>query len=304
MPSNSQWPWRDGLALKYYNGYLIMLGGWNTGAFTPGPSTNEIWVSNDDGLTWTYLGTAPWTPRHYFGCEIKNNVLFIMGGDPYVPAKDVWTYDLSQGVLNLAVSGNWIQRTSDWGVVGNDRILQAYFQYNGKIRMCGGQIGLITPTMLNEVVELDETTWQWVSVGDLPTSYSSTCIVVQQGANTWLYAGGRYLNSGHDHGNFNLYKSLNGGFTWTLDSALPSGFNGFMYANGCLFDNKLWLLNGATNTNQLGLWFKDGGNDWTINTQEPLARHASSMATNGSDKMWIVSGNTVNDVIKITKQLI
>jgi len=308
MALNTQWKWRDGLFVFNYGGYLIMVAGWNIvgGVFTPGPSTNQIWVSADEGATWTYLGDAPWTPRHKNGFEIKNDIFYVFGGDPYIPAKDIWTYDLTQGVLNLNVALNWNQRTSDWGSVGGDRDLYATWQYNDKIRMGGGQTGTVTPTMFTDVVELNETTWQWEAVGTMPVSYASTCAVAVVGATTYCFGGGRYLNSGHDNLNFNLYKSTNGGNSWTLVGAMPTGYDGPMYANGCSFRNKLWILNGdgggVSPGNKTGLWYFDPTTELTTkDPRTPLSRHASWMTTDGADKMWIVSGNTRNDVIRITK---
>jgi len=119
MTLNTQWKWRDGLKTFYYGGYLVIMGGWNPtgGVFTPGPSTNQIWVSDDDGLTWTYLGDAPWSARHYFGYQIIGTTFYLFGGEGN---KDIWTYDLSQGILNLAVALNWTEQTSDWGATGGD----------------------------------------------------------------------------------------------------------------------------------------------------------------------------------------
>lgn len=303
MTLNTQWQWRDGLATFYYGGYLVMIGGWNPtgGVFTPGPSTNQIWVSADDGLTWTYLGDAPWSIRHSFGCEIIGTTLYIFGSDSIVPTKDIWTYDLTQGVLNLAVALNWTEETSNWGAVGGDRILFSWFVYNGKIRMAGGQNDETGTTMYTDVVELNTSTWTWANVGTLPISYASSSILVQQGSVTYLYAGGRYVSGSDDNLNNNLFSSTNGGNTWSLVDDLPVALNGLMYANGCSFDNKLWFLNGSLlGVNQAGLWYYTNGN-WIKKAETPLSRHASYMCTNGSDKMFIVSGNGRNDVIRITK---
>ena len=229
-----------------------------------------------------------------------------MGGDPYIPAKDIWTYDLSQGVLNLAVGANWNQRTSDCGSVGGDRVLQSYWVYNNKIRMAGGQWGTSgSPTMYTDVLELNETTWQWETKGTLPISYASTCPIIQTPVYTYLYAGGRYLDTGHDHANMTLFKSPDGGISWETDSDLPSDFIGFMYADSVWFENRLWFLNGdggaANPGNQSGLWSLVPSSEWVKYVDTPLARHASGVCTNYADReFFIVSGNSVNDVIKIT----
>lgn len=312
MTLNTQWKWRDGLITFYYNNYLIMMGGWNiiNGVFTPGPSTNHIWISSDDGLNWTYLGAAPWSARHFCGHQIVGTTLYVFGGDPYIPAKDIWTYDLSQGILSLAVGANWTQQTSDWGVTGGDRDLYSHWVYNGKIRMAGGQIGFITPTMFTDVVELNTSTWTWDIVGTLPISYCSTAVTVQHGNTTYLYAGGRYIDGGgHDNLNTNLYKSLDGGSTWSLVSALPSEFDGLMYANGVSFGGFIWFLNGGGGVgnvgNKLGLWqYSISTDKWVKYKYSPLSRHASWICTDEINKMFIVSGNTRNDVIRITKNIL
>lgn len=307
MTLNTQWKWRDGLATFYYGGYLIMMGGWNPtgGVFVPGPLTNQIWVSANDGLDWTYLGEAPWIPRHCFGYEIIGTTLFIFGGDFN---KDIWTYDLTQGVLNLAVALNWTEQTSDWGVTGGTRAFFFWWIYNGKIRMAGGQADYTSdPTMFTDVLELNTTSWQWISVGTLPISYASYCICIQKGSVTWLYSGARYLELGaSDNFNNTLKKSLDGGVNWSNVSNLPTDFNGLMFANGVGFGDKLWFLNGdggaANPGNQVGLWYYEETIDtWVKMPESPLSRHGSSMCTDGANKMFITSGNTRNDVIRITK---
>ena len=306
MTLNTQWKWRDGLATFYYGGYLVILAGWNPtgGVFTPGPSTNQIWISANDGLDWTYLGDAPWSARHYSGYQIIGTTFYFFGGEGN---KDIWTYDLSQGILNLAVALNWTEQTSDWGVTGGDYELFCSWVYNGKIRKAGGQIGFTgTPTMCTDVQELNTATWTWTNIGTLPISYASTCLCIQKGAVTWLYGGGRYLDTGHDNFNNTLKKSLDGGVNWSNVSNLPSDFIGLMYGDGSDFGNRLWFLNGdggaANPGNQTGLWYYEETTDtWIKMPQSPLSKHASSMCTDGANKMFITSGNTRNDVIRITK---
>lgn len=310
---NIQFPWRDGIKFISYGGYLVILGGWNagTGVFTPGPSTNQILISSDNGLNWTLLGTAPWSIRHFFGCIVKGTKLYVIGGDPATPQKDVWTYDLTVGVSGLATALNWTRQTNNWGTVGGNRNSQGFYVYGGKIRMAGGQdftgntsgsLGI----MFTDVVELDETTWTWSVVGTLPISYAATTVFLQDGANTWLFGGVKYNEPLTSNGNANVYKSTNGGNTWTLFTALPASFTGYSYANGFFFDNKLFIQQGSdliTGSNIKGVWCYDFVKSIWIKLDSPVARHASWMCIHNSE-LYIISGNYANDVVKYTKVIV
>lgn len=305
MPVNSQWTWRDGLAVVKYNGRLFMFGGWNPALFTPKQSCNEVWTSPDDGLTWTQQTNAPWITRHSHGCVVKDGKIFVFGGDPFetgTAPKDMWVYN--EAVPGTYNTSNWSQLTSDWGSAGGARIIFAPCVHNGSIYFAGGQTDFgATPTMFTDICIYNETSNQFEKTGNLPLANFSTGIMVSTGSRLYIYGGGQYNSGGHTNLNTNLYYSDDNGANWTLDSVLPAALNGMMYPNGIYFDGKLWFLNGYVGSNQRGVWFRSGNGTWTKMYTMPLSRHASTMAIDGSS-FFIVSGNTRNDVIKITKNTI
>lgn len=307
MPSNIQWPWRDGLAVVKYKGRFLMLGGWNwngsASAFTPGPSCSEVWESVD-GLTWTQKTNAPWTARHSMGYCVKDNKIWIWGGDPFATGsapKDVWVYNETvPGTYNVS---DWSQLTSDWGSIGGARMIFAFCSHDGSLFMAGGQTNFGTvPTMFTDIVRYNEVTNQWVKTGDLPIANFSTGIMVSVGSRLYIYGGGQYNDGGHNNFNANLRYSDDNGTNWTLQATLPAELDGLMYPNGIYHDSKLWFLNGATATNKRGLWFLSTNGQW-VKVAYPLARHASALCSDG-DNLWIVSGNLTNDVLKISKSTI
>lgn len=81
IENRNGWAERDGAGLLLLNGELYMLGGWLNG-----PVTNEVWKTAD--LTqWTFLGNAPWPPRHGAAWLVHQDRLWVIGGDLYA---DVW----------------------------------------------------------------------------------------------------------------------------------------------------------------------------------------------------------------------
>ncbi len=93
--TTTAWTHRDGPCVVYLQNThkYWMIGGWNT--FAEGPyagwptdSTNEVW-SSPDGATWTLelphaVDPVPadrFSPRHFFGCNVLNDRLYMIGGD-------------------------------------------------------------------------------------------------------------------------------------------------------------------------------------------------------------------------------
>jgi hypothetical protein len=103
-----------------YNGALYVMGGMtdSTDATT---CLNDVWRSDDGGLTWTQLANAPWAPRGTVnsgqGLPVYQNKIWLMGGGTYVniPAgalfNDVWNFDGTTWTQVLADGvAPWVQR--------------------------------------------------------------------------------------------------------------------------------------------------------------------------------------------------
>ncbi len=294
------WPWRDGLGLIEFTGKLLINGGWSdAGSFAPNVSTNEIIKSVNGGSVWAAPTVGAFFRRHSFGCLVTRGKSWIFGGDLFyngIAPKDMWNSTDGEAYTNV---------TNDWGAAGGLRVLFASCVHGTEILMGGGQTDYgATPTMFTDLCKWNFLTNQFDYYCDLPVGVNfSTGIMISDGTNVYIYGGGQYNSGGHTNFNTNLYR-LNSDLTWTLMFALPAAFNGLMYCNGADFDGKFWFLNGSTaTTNQAGLWYTPNfGEDWFSTAIIPPARHASGICVSeDGNKLYIATGNTVNDVICITK---
>lgn len=297
MPSNTFWPWRDGVGAIEYNNRLIMLGGWNDdAAFAPYVTTDEIWQSTDSGVTWTLVGSAPWSKRHSFSYCLMNEYIYVWGGDNiYGQLKDIWRFSDSAG---------WEQVTSDWGTTGGNRLLQAGCAHKGELYMAGGQESYSAPTNnFTNIVKWNGATW--TSVGTLPISYFSTGVMLSDGVSLFIIGGGQYLNTGHVNLNNDVYKSADDGVTWTNVGSLSNGMTGVMYCGAALFDNKIFYINGYSPTapigNTQGVWWAKREVDYWVKVGNNDLTHAMGISNPVDDHFYIVSGNDKKSVWKIER---
>lgn len=303
-PVNTQWPWRDGVGtIEISTDKILMFGGWNpnSGVFTPGPSTNQVWISEDGGLNWTYIGEAPWFRRHSFGHSKIGNYIYIFGGDPFYDGnapKDVWRcYLPDENYLD------WEQVTNNWGTDGGNRLIFAHCEHKGNIYMAGGQHGFDSgATAFSDICVLNQSTGQFSKVGDLPITWFSTGAMVSNGDNIYIFGGGRYQNSGHDNFNSKIYKSSDNGVTWTELADLPTEFNGLMYCGGSASSKSLFFVNGSDGfVNHSGIWYTDLNAQLWLSLANPTATHAPGITNYFNNHFYIISGNETNYVLKINK---
>lgn len=299
---NTQWPWRDGLQIKIFQNKLWMFGGWNPfpGIFDPGPSTNEVWHSEDGGLNWNFWSNAPWTPRHSFGCEIIGETLYIFGSDIFTDDKiynDMWAFDGEE----------FTQLTDDTGPLGL-RLLSGSCVFNGHIIMGGGQTAVSGPfEMFTDICRFNFETLKWENVGQLPIDYASTTVFLPFNESIYILGGGEYTGGTPTNLNNYLFKSNGSDLnTWTTVMMLPEKIDGLMYMTGHIMRSHIFLLNGTSDNNKVGLWhfnLTDNSQNWVeLNGQYP-ATHASSMSVNDTDNiLYIVSGNSTNTVAKINHE--
>lgn len=288
---------RDGAGLVYYNGRLILLGGWNPNIFTPNDSCNEQWESYDDGKTWTQLADAPWTDRHTFGYGLKDGKIWVWGGDLTTGSyqKDVWTFDDVNG---------WVEVTSDWGGP-DDRIMFSFAIHKNYLYLIGGQVDNFGTPYTDVWRSLDGVTW--TSVGNIPFTNFSTGTATSDGSSLYIMGGGLFINNylvSTSSMNTDVYKSVDDGANWALVGVLPTyiavdgnPYNKGGFQNATYFDKKVWFLNGGdpNNNNAYGLWYSDDGcATFTQLYDRPILRHASGIFSTAS-KMYITTGNLQND---------
>lgn len=75
------------MAASYKDAIYIM--GGQRQSYNKTTALNDVWRSNNGGVTWTQLANAPWSPRGMvYGPAVNNGKLFIVGGgnyDQYLP---------------------------------------------------------------------------------------------------------------------------------------------------------------------------------------------------------------------------
>ncbi len=295
---NTQWVWRDGVGVAILNNIWYMFGGWNPTEWPVSPNTtNEFWRSTNGGVTWEQLADAPWSARHVFGYCVKDDKIWVFGGDFNTGSymRDIWTWD--------SVSG-WVEYSSDWGDAAGDRVLFSFCLHNNEIYIAGGQNGYATPTMYTDVLKLVGT--EFVSVGSLPVAleYFSTGVMASDGSNIFLMAGGRYMDGGlSDNSNNKVYMSTNNGVSISQSGELPAGATGLFFGAGCWFYGGLFYSNGSNGTtNQAsGIWKSSNyGQDWTLVSEDYPSTHGGGICTSGS-VILMITGNQPNTVAVIRR---
>lgn len=308
---------RDGARGIVVGSRLYLIGGWDPSnpAFTAGGwfagTTNEIWYSDDRGITWTQLltqdpaTTTRWKPRHEFGCVAFGGYVYVVGGDSNTGTYqvDVWRAPDS----NLA---SWTRMTANWGC-GN-RVLYSCWERGGKIYVSGGQ------TIKSLTGENPETYFAdtWVSADNGATftqlatnsliSNHAGCSAINYQGNTWFVAGGRYKTLFTNQ----VLSTLDGVTYFTHANA---SFSQRYYSDCAVFDGRLWIYGGYSDTSQYGqpggsdggglvgynrgdLWSTTDGETWTkytptevVSTTPPLS-HATTVFSL-SDGIIIAAGN-------------
>lgn len=277
----------DGVGFVNYNNELHLICGWNATINAPPASKKTHWKSTDGGYTWTQLTDFGGAERHAAGYLVFNNKIWVFGGDFLT---DVWNYDSTNG---------WVLVTADWGI--GDRGLFTYWADDNYIYLAGGQDTIPSTNFYTTVYRTSDGI-TWTSIGNLPDSYVSTGIGLKYGNDFYVIGGGRYVGAGVINWNTEIYKSTNGGVTWTtIASALPNAMRAG-YPAGAVWDNKIWYLMGTdtTGNNAPGLWYTTDFTSWTTLYDNPRPRHAEQLAVQ-NNKLYVVAGNLWNDSTSIEK---
>ncbi len=99
------WAARAGLRVVELDGRLLLMGGRTPNqSTTPGDSTlwADVWASDDEGLTWTQLMTGEepgmWPARAYFQAVVKDDAVYVIGGQDFGLQKNPFCALLEQGL--------------------------------------------------------------------------------------------------------------------------------------------------------------------------------------------------------------
>ena len=293
ITNNGPFSVRDGAGAYSFKDSMYLVGGWNPldPVNYPLVTNNEVWRSAD-GLNWTLISTGPWEARHTFGSLIKDNKMWIVGGDELQNRwqKEVW---------NSPDGVNWtlLSDSVPWG----DRMTHMTCVYNNKLWVMGGQkiVGWsnVVDTAYNDVWNSsDGINWTQVTqhaAWSPRAQIEGQCIFDNK---MWILGGGTY------NGVRNFYNDVwnsSDGVNWNLVTAnAPWAVR--QYNEVMVYDSAIWVLDGyGTAGNRNDVWYSYNGTDWhqLLGTPWP-PRHASSIF-NHDKSLWVVAGNLLNDVWRL-----
>lgn len=301
MPlSPDEWYPRDGAQMvQLASGRVLMIGGWSP--YDPWGAgdriTNEVWASDDAGVTWSLLlphdpdppesgPGARFPPAHTIGVTTYRGNAVVMGTDPNVLPYlgEVW-HESDDGET-------WTRVTTDAPTAG--RCLFMVGTLGDDLYVMGGQTNeYIESTALADVWRSTDGGLTWTELATPPWSGRGMVYrPVEHDGQLVVVGGGRYDDT--DPVAFNGVFAFDGA-TWT--TVLPDGHTQWeaTYYNAlATLDGRLWLFNGFTGTEELvrALYSDDGGLTWSESPggSGGVASHADAVVAL-EDRVLRVSGS-------------
>ncbi len=283
---------RDGSGLLSFKDKMWLIGGWDPPNHPPNYTHSEIW-SSSDGNAWTLETIAPWPPRHVSAWMVKDEAIWVMGGDPQSGfITDVWrSYDgiVWEQVLD-SIPGYAQRHQVNYAVANNH-----FYLFGGS-----------TPsnTALNDVwMSSDGATW--TALPDAPWSGRGMQLneCVDDSGCMWMLGG----SNEYDRRSFNeVWRSCDG-LSWEkiLDAA---PWTGRYWHTVAWYDDHMWLMaGGATGTEMGDVWYSPDGIRWkelksTTGNAPTGTRHAQS-TTVFQNALWYMCGINTNNAWKIINTL-
>ena len=106
--SGTIWSRRAGLQAVRLGDRFYVMGGRTPkpDALTFGDSVfhNDVWMSEDEGYTWTRLADAPWAARAYFQAVVLDGYIYVIGGQDST-AVPYFDYPLCENTPGLPADG-------------------------------------------------------------------------------------------------------------------------------------------------------------------------------------------------------
>lgn len=145
---------RAGMQVVHIDGTMYFMGGDHDKpvfqANWPG-RRNDVWKSEDEGVSWELLGQAPWAPRTGHQCTVHNGKVILIGGHAQGPYKyrqilmhDMWIWDPKKGIEGWELVSNnvWSCEDDPKRDGKSDFMLEIH---NGKLWTIGGDREVISP---------------------------------------------------------------------------------------------------------------------------------------------------------------
>jgi len=283
----------DGV-MSFYNdnGRLINVGGWKG----VGLHHNEVWYSDNNGLTWTQAANAAFSARHAFGYARQGGFFYIVGGDQYdVPGQtEVWKSATTDGLTWTLVTASAAFGVRIGGGVASD---------GTNLYLFGGQASLASTTPLQDAWKSTDNGVTWTNICTScgkPSGYNWNMVKYWKGKFWWV---GGVNNSTSTY--FKTVWSSSDGITWTVHPDLPI-VDGISFSNIFVKDNQLWLYGGysptLTNTNYL--YYTEDGQTWHNQTTDEIrAAHAASLAVKPDNTGFIITAGFENDIYDVYQRV-
>jgi len=283
----------DGV-MSFYNdnGRLINVGGWKG----VGLHHNEVWYSDNNGLTWTQAANAAFSARHAFGYARQGGFFYIVGGDQYdVPGQtEVWKSATTDGLTWTLVTASAAFGVRIGGGVASD---------GTNLYLFGGQASLASTTPLQDAWKSTDNGVTWTNICTScgkPSGYNWNMVKYWKGKFWWV---GGVNNATNTY--FKTVWSSSDGITWTVHPDLPI-VDGISFSNIFVKDNQLWLYGGysptLTNTNYL--YYTEDGQTWHNQTTDEIrAAHAASLAVKPDNTGFIITAGFENDIYDVYQRV-
>lgn len=234
----------------YFNNKLWLLGGGQASNM----ATSDVY-SSSDGITWTFVTTAPWGPRTAHKVVVFNdsggNAIYIIGGAGY---NDIWkSYNGTTWTQVLA--------NAPWPAYPQASEVQMAVVFNNEIWISTEVHS--SPYLIAEVWHSSNGS-AWTQAPNAPwgdpyrIGYSS----VSFGGKLWILGGVVYNNSYSDSND--VWSSLDG-ITWA-QSATPPWLGREGHAS-VVFNGNMWVIGGRHSFgggyNFNDSWYSSNGTTWT-----------------------------------------
>jgi len=295
----------DGVGVCTQGGKLHCIGGWNGNNNPADRNTHYTW----DGATKVKLANAPFLPSHGHGIQVKNDTIYKVGADAQ---PDSTSNDRSQ-VWKYTTANGW-QLVNSFAEL-SDLVVFDYIIHNGVHYIIGGHRVLGTPG--NWSIDKDHlSNYVYKSEDDFATLQTVTSSAPVGGNAYGCYQSyngrvfGSCVQSVYDNTQSNRVYSVKCHVTddFLTFTDLPN-FPGRrrQYLNTRVWDNKLWLINGGTETddhtaayNLQEAWYYNGYN-WAWIPYLPLTATHATGVTVLNDALHICCGNLNSQLYKLER---
>ena len=236
------------------SGRLLIVGGFNgqaLAAWGGALATNEVWASDDNGVTWTLLlahdpspptsgAGARFAPLHSVAHGTCQGVAVICGSDPSfstaAQAKEVWVSD-STGAVWTRVNADapWgTNYEANLGVIGND------------IYYMGGQTATLdSSTRVKHVYKSSDLGANWTTLADAPWPTGRGCMWSMPTLNGEIYVIGGATYDQTTPLTYNGVYAFDGS-TWRTVLADGHGqWSAYLFSTAVALHGRLYLMNGS-----------------------------------------------------------